>query len=256
MKAITLAILWLAFSAAAFAGSFTVNDPFPGSSCASPGCDVIGDPMKFDIQKGTFTASGTSGQFDIFTNFGTANLAPFAGAGAYNLFIGDLLFTVNGVVKYGVALTAHGETGNAGARTGGGSLIAGELYQVLNVANGIETSDQAMGTSGSIFRNGENVWLRNVSGSLSALALGNISVIANGNGTTGAELDIRINFAGNLPAGFVSDFNTAGFGISFAAATCANDIMTGTNAVPEPMTMSLIGAGLLSLGFARRFRKS
>jgi len=69
---------------------------------------------------------------------------------------------VNGVVKYGVALTTHGEAGNLGARSGGSSLIAGELYQVLNIANGLETSDDVMVASGSIFRNGEYVWLRNV----------------------------------------------------------------------------------------------
>jgi len=256
MRSITITtLIAMTISATAFSSSFGVSDPFTGSSCANTTCDVIGATQTYDIQKGTFSTTGTSGQFDIFTNFANSTLTPFSDGNGANLYIGDLLFTVNGVVKYGVALTTHSETGNPGAATGGTNVVAGTLYQVLSVANGVETSTQAMGSSTDIYRPNTNVWLRNYSGALSSLAAGTVSVIANGNGsTTGALYDIRVGFNNDLTTGFVNDFSAANFGVSFASAICANDIMTGTN-TPEPVTMGLIGAGLVGMGLLRRFKK-
>jgi len=77
--------------------------------------------------------------------------------------------------------------------------------------------------------------------------------LPNGNGTSPASLDIRVAFAGNLAAAYLADFKSSTFGVSFAAATCANDMLAGSN-VPEPMTMSLIG--LVGLGLTRRLRKT
>jgi hypothetical protein len=42
--------------------------------------------------------------------------------------------------------------------------------------------------------------------------------------------------------------------VHFAAATCANDIIDGRIAVPEPATWFTLSAGLLGLGLLRRRR--
>jgi hypothetical protein len=92
---------------------------------------------------------------------------------------------------------------------------------------------------------------------LQALAAGSISVSSQ----DGSLVKVTIN--ADLPADstFGDEFFGNGMVVSFASATCGNDIIGGfvqgdlsDNPTPEPMTMALTGAGLLGLGILRRRR--
>lgn len=66
------------------------------------------------------------------------------------------------------------------------------------------------------------------------------------------KLEVTLNFVANND--FINNF--ANSTVLFAAATCANDIVTGTipaNApVPEPATWAMLVAGLVAVGLRRR----
>lgn len=248
---LTITCLALLSACLTWGAPITITDPFPGNSCSNSSCDVIGDPLKFDIQKAVLDTSADT--FTLYFNFGNgnSNINSF-NIGGPTLYAGDLLFAVNGTFEYGIALQSHAGSGNSGGVSTGSTVTAGHLYQINNTANGLLTSNQVMGTTGSIYRTGVDVWLHNYNGALTDLASGSVNVVGGGNGNPNPEFVVTLSFP-NLPSGFLSDFNSGNTSISFASATCANDIITGNiPGVPEPATMALMGGGLLALGVIRR----
>lgn len=235
----------------AFATSFTVTDPFnaPCSNSGSPTCDVIGDPLGFDIQKGVFNIGANSATIDLYFNFGlntATSTAPFS-VNSVVLSLGDLFLSGNGF-NYGIALQTHNTAVS-------GNVTGGVLYQINN-ANGTLTAAQALGSPTSIsYRPTETVWLRNDgANSLTSLVNGAVTIAgAQGNGVTAPEFKatITLNYvAGSSVAQNLQSLNAGG--VHFASATCGNDVMNG---VPEPASLGMIGAGLLAFA-GIRFRQT
>jgi len=206
----------------AYALPVTITDPYGGQN--NPGSsngDVIGALGGFDIESLTFTQLGagsvTAGiRFNY--NFGDASLAPYAFAGS-TIEVGDLLFSVSGAYRYVVALIAHD------------GLLPGKLYSIL----GTRSSDDYLGSSGLGYRTNTPVRI-NPTG---AVVIGDGTVSTSNIG--GYEVLSNLNFTPSTS--FLTDLSS-GLGVEFASAICANDILTGSIAAPEPSTWLLFVTGL------------
>jgi hypothetical protein len=224
-------LLWSSFLGCAsvqtaYALPVTITDPYGGQN--NPGSnngDVIGALGRFDIESLTFTqlsASGVTAGNRFNYNFGDATLTPYNFSGV-TLEVGDLLFSVGGTYRYGVALIAHD------------GLVAGKLYSIL----GTQSSDDYLGSSGLTYRFNTPVRM-NPTG---AVVIGDGTVSTQNIG--GYELLSTLNFT---PSGsFLIDLESSGLGVEFASAICANDIVQGNVAptsMPEPSTWFLFVTGL------------
>jgi hypothetical protein len=235
---IDMKLLQISFLAASLAlPSFalpTFPITFTDKTDAQDPNDVIGTPSNFDITQLSFTA------FNAATKTFTAKLNFNYGGGqslsAFNISsgsvsVGDLLIS-NGANRYFVPLVTRGV------------LDAGDLYSATSYLTA-----QAVHGSGS-GRPSENVW-GNTTGAV-RLGNGTVSSISVGGSSDPNKLEVTLNFVGN--DAFINNF--ANSTVSFAAATCANDIITGVipaNApIPEPGTWAMLGAGLAVLGLLRR----
>ena len=222
-------ILFLAASTAS--ADITITDPFPGTSCASAACDVIGSNALFDIQKIVLNfASGGGLNVSIFTNYGgPASLAPF-GYDGLTLSIGDLFFGFP-TLAYAVPLNSHG------------GFLAGDLYKIGGLIDTQTAYDVLHLGSGWVYRPDEVVWLGGTAGT--PAATGTETVKTNAPVTT-YEIDLSFS---SLPANFWDQLyaNGGNMYVQFASATCANDIIKGTVVVPEPSSVLTLGTLLVLL---------
>jgi len=208
----------------------TFNDP----TAAQDPSDVFGDPAKFDITQLRFTGfTEATKTFTAKINFnygGGVSLGSFAGNGG-TLYVGDLLIS-NGTNRYFVPLASRG------------TLNAGELYSATSYL----TAQTVYGSYAG--RPTANVW-GNTTGSIQ-IGAGTVSSVSVGGISDPNKLEVTLNFVANND--FINNF--ANSTVLFAAATCANDIVTGTipaNApVPEPATWAMLVAGLVAVGLRRR----
>jgi PEP-CTERM putative exosortase interaction domain len=220
----------------AYALPVTLSDPYGGQNNAGhSNGDVIGDLSRFDIESLTITqlsASGVTGNIRFNYNLGDATLSPFALFGT-SLQVGDLLFSLGGTYKYGVALVSHD------------GLLAGKLYSIL----GTKSSDDYLGASGLTYRNNTPVRI-NPTG---AVIVGDGTITTQNVG--GYELETTFNFTPS--ASFLVDLHSSVLGVQFESAICANDIVQGSipaTSMPEPSTWFLFATGLLGLLWWRKQR--
>jgi len=249
--------------------TITVNDPFAnGDACPSTSCDVVAngnaDRPMFDIQKGILTVSGSTVTMQLFFDFGTnnTNLNPFSDAGL-TLNVGDLFFTDNGNLAFVAPLVSHNGSSNGGPT--GNTIVAGDLYSINN-ANGVLSAQQTLNDPTNddlIYRRSNAVYgYDNGAGSLTQILNNGVETLAGGgDGFTNSKFELTLSFNDTNAAAFAADAaNQNAFGFYFASATCANDVIgsggvTGLAATPEPMSLGLVGFGLLSaLVWGRRKR--
>jgi hypothetical protein len=232
MKLLQIAFLGFFLTLSSFAlptVPITFNDP----TAAQDSSDVVGDPTKFDITQLRFTAfNSATNTFMAKVNFnygGGVSLGSFdIGWGPLN--VGDLLIS-NGANRYFVPLVS---------RTG---ATLGNLYSTTSYLTAQDLATNAGRPTSAVWGN--------TTGAVQ-IGGGTVSSVSVGGATDPNKLEVTLNFVGN--AAFINNF--ANSTVSFAAATCANDIINGVvpaNApIPEPGTWAMLGAGLAAVGLLRR----
>ena|ERR1035437_8090116 len=242
----------------------TLIDPFnlPQNNCNESlgypysSCDVMGDPLLFDIQKADVSITGGVATVSLYFNTGgvttdhngNMTLGAFS-VGSVSLIVGDLFFlrpdtvydpadpNTTQYLKFGVPLMNHG------------SFVAGNLYKVGGAVT-TETALQSLNDNSDLYRRNETVLM---TGSGTAVGTGSgVTVTNNGNGTTtGALYKVTVSVPTSA-ADFLSIVVDNQVGILFSSADCGNDVIQSP--VPEPPASVLLGAGLglVLLGAWRR----
>ncbi len=243
MKNIALSILFVAAVAKATSLGLTpIGD----------GRGTIGDPAAFAVVDGSVNID-PSGMADIVLRFDyqrPGGQGPGADLGSYNygsiiLSIGDLLFEV-GDNKYGIPLKNHSGAPNGGNEDLFANLRKGHFYQT----DSFLTTETVLNTTDLGFRQGFDIWLGATVSDLGKLK----ETVTREPGTS----TYTVEFIGKLPQSFLDDVaahNT--LKVEFGSATCGNGYLVGElgSPVPEPLSLALIGSGLLAFGCLRRKKK-
>jgi hypothetical protein len=245
MKAIRASLLLAALPVVGLTETVSYVDPFgtAATSCPASECDVIGDPTWFDLDRFSMTldVAAMTANITVSLNFGPyATLTPFYDFGI-RLDAADVLFSVGGVVRYGIPLTPHG-----------GSLQAGHLY-LVNPGGVLSAFDVLQLGAGYVYRPEFPVWLRDDgAGSVVEAAAGTLTAARTGDGVNSGAMSVSITFVPT--AAFIAELNSGLFTAQFASATCGNDVMVapirlpGPEGTPEPgtLTLLLLGGAILA----------
>jgi hypothetical protein len=240
--------------------NYSANAPYSA-------CDVIGDPLLYDIQSATFSLSGGMATIMISLNTGAVKnvnnqltLSPFDDAGV-TLIPGDILFynpntpydpanpSTAQNLQYGLALTDHG------------FFTPGGLYNVTGSVS-LQNAQTALNDSTDYYRRDEDVLLAGIG---TPVSIGTVSIAANpnGNGTTKADYVITATFP--TTTAFLSLMSNGQIGLLFSSADCGNDVIEGavgssvvspaTSQAPEPAPAFMMLAGVVLLAGGRAWRK-
>ncbi len=228
--------------------------------------DVVGDTREFDIQKAEIEVGRALTTVSLFYNFGPGNstLNSFA-VDSIRLDTGDIFFTLGGAYAYGVPLLSHAGSTNGG--TTGGMVEAGHVYQVNN-SGGTMTARQALHDPAAQYRPEQVVWLRNAAGSLTDLTSANpgtITILPLGSDGVNSP-KFQVNLSVSTPDALYQDYVGGLLGVSFASATCGNDVIAAALGFPpqpqmqsetaEPAPLLLAVTGLAGIGWLRRRKSS
>ena len=244
------------------AAPVTISDTYVGGMPTNSGwygADIVGENQYFGIDSMSVGLTGGTLSVGIVSNY-------FDNVGLYNTFMGDLFISTKGWTPFGSGpgyseddafngthwnYVLHlSDNGSAAARTGTSTNYLGTsgvayLYAIPDYMNPAVAPYLTLSSapSGYIYRAGQVVSY-NPGNAIPALALGSWSITDLGGGSGQLNFNIGLGSLGVLG----SDLGLH-WGMS-----CANDVIEGRAAVPEPATAALFLTGLLP-GVIRRMRR-
>lgn len=210
-----------------------IQDNYIGSNNHGYG-DVIASPSEYDhynISNMDVTLGGGYMTVRVNTGFSEAD-------DLYGVRFGDLFISTNGWHPYGSAPyyqdnASNGEGWEYVFDTSANTLYGGS-FSIL-------TSDYFFGSSGYVYRNGQEV------------QRGTGGTAANGGSVDLSHAGIGGYIEYNI---LLSDLGISGdtqIGLKWGM-TCANDTIEGVASVPEPGALMLLGLALLGLSLTARLR--
>ncbi|MBM3729182.1 MAG: PEP-CTERM sorting domain-containing protein [Acidobacteria bacterium] len=254
MRAFLTLTAGLAITIGAQATMITFNDAYgnPNATvCPNSGpqpylgCDVVGARRNFDIKSAVVDRTGNDAKITLNYNYGNSTLNQYS-LGGQPINVGDFFITdKTGAIKYGIALKTRG------------AIQAGHLYAVnsagLTMSTAALIEDGGPGTAGhrtnQVVRMGQAGNTDLATGSVMLGYAGFQHGTDNYLPTANTEMSTMISFVNNTLVNSIFDGH---FGIHWAVATCANDVLDGIHMVPEPASFALFGAGALAVAFLRR----
>jgi len=231
------------------------NSIVVGMSPVNDGLGTIGAASEFAVVNGSFSldTSSRAALIQLVFNYNvnaSSTLGQWTTDGL-KLNVGDLLLQV-GTDEYGIALKSHTGAPNgvpAGLTSSSfASVTQGEVYQESGNSVYLTTTQVLNNPGGVQYRNNTAVWL---GGTLTDLGSLTETITHVGSVYT-------VNLSGNLNSTLVQDIaNHQSLKLDFGSATCANGYLVGNydGKVPEPMTLGLMGSGLILFGVLRFERK-
>jgi hypothetical protein len=260
-----------------FAGFCWGDDIITNSAYGLSDPGVKGTWQNYDIQSIDFGFTGSTFTVTLDFNYGLVaspgkanytsgswnTLGTFKDGGVSNspgLNPGDLLFwDPADNVEYGIALSNH----TVSSPSGQVNLVQGDLY-VVTATETAGTVLSGSGLSASQYNPTDTVWIGSI-GSATPVAGTNWKVAAADGGTPTAASPMLIvtdTFSlSSIDSKTQAALNTTkpNIDVSFASATCGNDLLAGAVAyvaTPEPSSICLAFGGLLlaGIGLIRRKR--
>ncbi|MFH0731622.1 MAG: PEP-CTERM sorting domain-containing protein [Candidatus Omnitrophota bacterium] len=214
---------------------FTIEDYWSYSTSST--YERLGDP-RYEGYGIDIAQNGSMLTFQLYSGF------PESGIG--QLFCGDIKITVpgnTGTKDFAIAMTDHGTP----TASGNPQFSEGNLYSGTTQWNTSYQWKSYYGYSGSMFNN--NVTAANYDSELydGTVTFTKVGTLSNGYDFNRRDVSVPYNL-------FMEELGP--MNVYWAAATCANDYMSGSYTVtPEPASVILLGLGALGFGALRRKRR-